>query len=108
MVLASGDAVEGEILPRSGDGGDRHHVYYCVQVADGGGSLTIDLTEAAGYFDIQVVPPDHGGQFHHQIDRSLPDKSLTIEDAVAGAYYIDVSPALSSAVGTFVLTVTVE
>lgn len=107
-VLSSGDVVEGRILDRSSEGGDEHHVYYCVEADDGDETLTIELTEAEGYFDIQVSPPDEDGLTLYQVEMLIPEKTLTIEDVSPGAYYIDIGPALASAAGTFNITVTVS
>ncbi len=78
------------------------HEYFCVQVPEGVGSLTIRLTDLTGSLDLGVrrsVPLEWA-------DRSRSSElEVVIDKPVPGAYYIDVFASFQGASSSFTLSV---
>jgi hypothetical protein len=100
--VSLGEAITDEIVGRTGSPEARR--YFCLQVPDGIGQLTIRLSGLTGDVDLFVrrtVPAEW-------IDRrrGAADRTVTIENPAAGAYFIDVAGAYPGASSPFTLTAT--
>jgi hypothetical protein len=78
-------------------------VYFCVQVPDGLGSLTVDVTELEENLNLLVRLVSANQQWITESGDG--ERSVIVENPAPGAYYIDVASSRSGSSSTFTLTV---
>jgi hypothetical protein len=99
-----GEPFSGELTAEASEGRDwLPRAFFCVDVPDGVGSITVELSDVDGLIEMFTR---RGDQFLGS-DRATtgPTRTVVIDDVEAGIYHVDVGAATPGGASEFVLTV---